>query len=240
MNRLTGISLAAAVLAGCLSCSSKAPQTAAAIANPHDLSGVWQIAQPMQALQTVDGKAPPLTADAQKTYDARRAATRAGDNSWDDAAKCKPPGEPRTLFENGWPFQIGQNDKRVTFMFQWNSAVRVVEMGLKLPDFAGPFFFGKSSGRWDGDTLVVDVIGIREEVALDSTGLPHTEDLKLTERFRLIDADTLEARLHFDDAATFTQAWDAVLTFKRQPETAIVEDHCLDRLNLPNSYRPTL
>lgn len=253
MNRLTGFGFAAATLLGCAACSQQTPTAttdsagntaatpaATATTRTPDLSGVWKIAQPIETLRTADGKEPPLTAAGRKTWDERQAATKQGDTSWDDTMKCKPPGEPRTLFEKAWPFQIGQTDQRVLFMFQWNSAIRVVEMGLKLPDYAGPFYFGKSSGRYEGDTLVVDVIGIREEVALDSTGLPHSDDLKLTERFRLRDANTLEAKLHIVDPATYSQPWDAVLTFTRQPEDSILEDHCLDRLKLPNSYRPTL
>jgi hypothetical protein len=224
------------------SCSSKStPPVSAVPAAPPDLSGVWAVTQPVTALRTTDGKEPPFTAEARKTYQERVAATAKGDRSWDDTTHCKPPGEPRSLFESGWPFQIGQTAERVMFMFQWNRDIRAVEMGLKLPDFAGPFFYGKSSGKWDGDTLVVDVIGVRDEVSLDSTGLPHSEDMKLNERFRLInEGKQLEARLRFDDPATFSTPWETVLVFNRQPDTAIVEDNCLDRLKLPNSYRPKL
>jgi hypothetical protein len=237
--------LALAVLAGAVVAWVRGPAGAdagsAAAGGRPDLGGVWALAQPVNALTTVEGQAPPLTADAQKAYQERLAATARGDRSWDTTLKCKPPGEPRSLLENGWPFQIGQADDRVVFMFQWNRYIRVIDMGLELPDFAGPFFYGKSSGTWDGDTLVATLIGPREETALDSSGLPHSEDLKLTERFRLIDGGRrLEARLHFEDPATFTAPWDARLVFERRPDDAIAEDHCLDRLQLPNSYRPKL
>jgi hypothetical protein len=145
------------------------------------------------------------------------------------------------LFENAWPFQIGESPQRVVFMFQWNRLVRVIDMGSALPEFAGPFYFGKSSGSWSGDVLVVHVIGVRGDVMLDSSGLPHGEDMKLTERFRLADGGkNLQLRLHFEDPEIYTRPWDAVLTFNRQPETSLVEDNCLDRANLPLSYRPTL
>jgi hypothetical protein len=229
----------AAALLLCLSCSS-GPVNPKPIELP-DLNGVWQINRPMVELLTADGKRPPLTAAALKTYEARIAVSKAGDTSWDNSMKCKPPGEPRTLFDKGWPFQIGQGTDRVTFMFQWNRYIRVIEMGAKLPDFAGPFFYGKSSGRWDGDTLVADVIGVREEVSLDSAGLPHSEDMKLTESFKLLNGGKqLEARIRVTDPATYTQPWEAVLVFNRMPDTFIVEDNCLDRLKLPNSYKPEL
>jgi hypothetical protein len=234
------VALAVLLVAGA-GCTAHKTPTAAAAPGPPDLSGVWQIAQSVSTLQTEMHEAPPLTAAAQKIYQQRLDASRAGDSSWDDTAKCKPPGEPRSLFELGWPFQIAQSPERVVFMFQWNRYVRVIEMGLKLPDFDGPFFYGRSTGAWDGDTLVAHVIGVREEVALDASGLPHTDDMKMLERFRLIDnGQRLEARIHFDDPATFTRPWDTILVFNRMPETAIVEDNCLDRLHLPNSYRPIL
>jgi hypothetical protein len=234
------IVLVSLLLSGAGCSSHKSPESPPTPKLP-DLSGVWQIAQPLTALTSESCGAPPLTPEGAKIYQQRVAASRAGDTSWDDTAKCKPPGEPRTLFEMGWPFQIGQSPERVVFMFQWNRYVRVIEMGLKLADFDGPFFYGRSSGAWEGDTLVAHVIGVREQVALDSTGLPHSDDMKMVERFRLINAgQQLEARIHFEDPVTFTQPWDTVLVFNRLPETAIVEDHCLDRLHLPNSYRPTL
>jgi hypothetical protein len=234
---------AVAVHLAVAACGTKAtaPAASPSVSTPPDLSGVWQIATPVTQLLTTDGKRPPLTAAALKVYETRIAASKAGDTSWDSSLRCKPPGEPRSLFDMGWPFQIGQGTERVSFMFQWNRYVRVVEMGLKLADFSGPYFYGKSTGKWAGDTLVVDMNSMREEVSLDSAGMPHTEDLKLNERFRLITGGKqLEARLQFDDPATFTQAWETVLVFNRMPDTAIVEDNCLDRLKLPNSYRPTL
>lgn len=240
--RLLSMCCVAFVLVACnKSTTENTTQSTSSAAIATDLSGVWRISSPTQALRTIDGKAPPLKPEAQKIYDERVAANAKGTRAWDTTLKCKPPGEPRALLENSWPFQIGQADDRVIFMFQWNRLKRVIEMGKQLPDFDGPFYFGRSSGAWQGDTLVATVIGVREQVALDSTGLPHSEDMKLIERFRLIDGGKkLEARLHIDDPATYTQAWETVLTFDRQPEDAIVEDNCLDRINPPNYYKPTL
>jgi hypothetical protein len=69
---------------------------------------------------------------------------------------------------------------------------------------------------------------------LDPSGLPRSEEMTLTERFRLTDAGTtLEARLHFEDPKTYTRPWDALLTFRRLPPgTRIVEDVCFERLKL--------
>ncbi len=233
---LTSLCVAMLALTGC----KKIEDQPVVATTQVDFNGVWKISAPITALKTVDGKAPPLTAEAQKLYDERIAATAKGDRSWDNTLKCKPPGEPRTLIENSWPFQIGVSDERVVFMFQWNRYVRVVEMGRELPEFDGPFFYGRTSGKWDGNVLVATAIGIREQVSLDSTGLPHSEDMKLTETFRLLDANKLEARIHIDDPVMYTQAWDTVLTFDRQPEDAIVEDNCLDRVNPANYYKPVL
>jgi hypothetical protein len=73
--------------------------------------------------------------------------------------------------------------------------------------------------------------------------LAHTGDLKLTERIRLVDADTLEDRITIDDAAYFSRPWEAMVTYKRQPSTIFTDDVCLDRLDagqpaLPSPARP--
>jgi hypothetical protein len=87
---------------------------------------------------------------------------------------------------------------------------------------------GTSNGHWEGDTLVAETTNISDRTLLDDL-VPHTNDLKVTERFRLVDADTLEDRMTIEDPYTFKRPWDALLTFKRQPDALFPEDVCLDR-----------
>lgn len=200
-----------------------------------DISGTWMSGKPVTALKTAQGEAPPLKPEALAIHAARLAQARRGDRSWDPVAKCKPPGEPRTMLESSWPFEIMQSPQRVDFLFQWNRLDRAIAIAATLErDALAPFYFGQSNARWDGDTLVVNMIAQKDGTMLDASGLPHSEDMVLTERFRTIDGGrTLEARLHIDDPATFTRPWDTVLTFRRMPAgTRIVEDVCMERLKL--------
>lgn len=202
-----------------------------------NLSGTWANSTSVTALKTTDGVLPPLNAKGLALYNAHLAATKKGDRSWDPVAKCKPPGEPRTLIEMSWPFEIMQSDKRIDFLFQWNRLDRAIFMADKQElDALAPYYFGQSIAHWEGDTLVVSVIAVKPNTTLDAAGLPHSEDMELTERFRLIDGNTLEARIHVVDPAFYTKPWDTILTFKRQPKgTRIVEDVCIERLKL-NDY----
>jgi hypothetical protein len=76
---------------------------------------------------------------------------------------------------------------------------------------------GDAKGVWEGDTLVVSSERISGVTLVDNI-VPHGYEMKVTERFRLIDEDTLENRITIEDAEYFTQPWETVVTYKRQPD----------------------
>lgn len=199
-----------------------------------DLSGTWVVEKPVTTLKTIQGKLPPLNREALAVYRAHVAAGLKGDRSWDPVAKCKPPGEPRTLVQDGWPFELMQSEGRVDFLFQWNRLDRAITIGTPKQANAGPFYFGQPVAHWDGDALVVESTDFKENTTLDAAGLPHTEDMVLTERFRLVNGGkNLEARIHVSDPDTYTRGWDTLIRFKRMPAgTRIKEDVCFERLKL--------
>lgn len=88
---------------------------------------------------------------------------------------------------------------------------------------------GLSRGKLAGDTLVVETSALRDSTLIDNSGLPHSDELKITERLRLRSADVLENRLRIEDPKTFTQPWETVVTYRRQQED-IRQDVCLDRI----------
>lgn len=202
-------------------------------AAPPNLNGVWQVASEIKELKTVDGKTPPLTAAAEKVYAANRARWAKGDLAFDPAAKCISPGLPRILYLP-YPFEIIQTSRRVHYMFEWNYWNRHIELRDMKLEVPYPLSLGISSGRWDGDTLVVDTIGLRgDNTLLDAAGMPHSQALKLTERIRLVDGGrALETRIRFEDPATFKEPWETVVRFRKLPAgTEIKEDICLDRID---------
>jgi hypothetical protein len=198
-----------------------------------DLSGVWRVSRPVTGLTTSDNKAPPLLAAAQKIYDERKAKLKAGDRTFDPSQRCKPLGQPRIMYESpDFPFEIMQTPRKLFVGYQWNRQPRFIYVNEQLT-FHSPVYYGFSEARWDGDTLVVEVRGIDDATFLDASGMPHSDSLKVTERYRLRNAGKqLEVRYAFDDERTFSKPWETVVTFDKVPDGRIVEDICVDRTGL--------
>lgn len=93
----------------------------------------------------------------------------------------------------------------------------------------GPMGFSK--GHWEGDTLVIETTQLLDTTLIDGAGIPHSDALKLVEHVRLRSPNVLENRIRIEDPATFTQPWETVVSYKRQPRgTHLEEDVCLDRI----------
>jgi hypothetical protein len=212
--------------------------TVAAAPRPADIGGTWVVEAPPQALRTSQGAVPPLLPAAAAAYAKTRAALAAGDRSFDGTQRCLPPGTPRVFLEPQ-PFEILVRPYQVTFLFQFQSMYRLVYMTDAQPELDLPRFMGQSIGRWDGDTLVIDTIGFKAGTALDASGLPHSENLHLTERLRLVDGGrTLENRIRIDDPQTYSTPWETTLRFRRQPGVVPGEDFCADRLRARAASNP--
>lgn len=237
LQRFGWAGLCGGLLASLTACGMKS--TAETAAEPDAraaIDGVWRIAQASDRLLTTDGSMPPLLPDLQELYEQHIAARHAGDRSWDPASHCRPLGEPRAMLELSWPFELHHSDDRADILYQWNRLDHVIPMAARHTRSTGNFYFGESVGRWDGDTLVIDVINVRADSMLDSSGMPHSPSLHLVERLRTInDGRNLEVSLHFSDPATFSSEWDARLIFDRDPGR-IVEDDCVERLQLNEYY----
>ena len=195
-----------------------------------DLTGVWSITSDDSTLKTVDGKTPPLTPAADAIYKKHLAEASKGDRSFDGVTTCLPPGLPRLMLEKE-PFEIMQRDKAVYFVSQVNRLPRRAYFNEKLPTDVDPEYLGFSVAKWDGDTLVIDSSGFRDITLLDDSGLPHSEDLHLTERYTLSkDGKELRARFTIEDPKTFTRRWEARAEYKKLPGYEIPEEVCADQL----------
>ena len=140
------------------------------------------------------------------------------------------PGVPRLMMLPS-PFEIVQRPDYVSIVFQWNGRYRGIDMSGKPLEVPFPVFSGFSAGHWDGDVLDVETRGVLGTTLLDAAGMPHSEDLVITERLRLIDnGRKLEDRMRFEDPATFTAPWETVVTYRKLQNTEIQEDICVDRL----------
>lgn len=209
---------------GAATCSA----TVQAANESSEFNGVWRVAKPISQLKAADGSAPPLLPEAQKLYRQRLTQLKSGDRSYDDTLKCKPMGEPRTAYDpEGGPFEILVNPKVVLFTYTWNRMVRFVYVNDRPVDVIGPTFYGTANAQWKGQSLVIDSQGFHDQTLLDAAGLPHSEDLHLTETYTLKNqGKILEERIRFEDPKTFTKPWEATITYRRLPDARIAEQVC--------------
>ena len=214
MNNNTRNTLAAAVLAAAGFLAASFAQAATP-----SLAGIWMLEGDFSTLKASDGKLPPLKPEAQRKYAAALAARKAGKPAFDTLTRCLPHGLPRLMFAP-YPIEVIQDAKQLTFLHEAHHMPRMVYVGDKLPanDDLDGNYMGFSAGHWDGDTLVIDSGGFNDITTLDKAGLPHSDQMTLNERMRLIDGGArLEDVITVTDAESYNKPWSVRVTFKRMP-----------------------
>ena len=202
-----------------------------------DLSGVWMKVGRFGFTK----EEPPMQPWAEAKYKAAREGEKdpeqKGRDDLDPSISCFPPG-PTRIFLVPRPFEIMQIPGRVLLHFEWDHWVRHIWTdGREHPQAKDldPTYMGHSIGKWDGDPLVVDTIGLNDKTWLDGLGHPHSDALHLVERIRRVDHATLQIDLTFDDPKAYTKPWTGEQVFKLRPgwdiaEQIICEDRLLDRV----------
>jgi hypothetical protein len=208
---------------------------------PPDISGTWL---PVESLSTPWPDPLPLTDSARQRY-------AAFDPDRDEPASfCMPLGTPRNTLSGTSPLEVLQTEDRVYFVFQpnlLNAETRRVYLGKPLPAADPdrlPTWLGTSSGRWQGDELVVETIEMEPQAILNGNGLSHLGGLKVTERWELA-RDSSRGRLLvnnlvLDDPATFTQPLRLKRVFAWAPDARLVEGQCSERLWIDQIWRNRL
>lgn len=211
-------------------CGQRSPEGAAPAParSPDDLLGIWVPDAAPREL-TANGAAPPLTADAAMVHAERKQRFAAGDAGYDPTTWCAGPGMPRIL-TMPYPFEIRRTGGHLAFIHGWYRWFRAVDLDGPAAQPRLPLTMGYPVGHWEGNTLVIRTVGLTDSTALDASGLPHSDQLVVTERLRVLDDGRLENRLSFEDPDTFTQSWETVLTFHRDPNARVDDDVCPDRL----------
>jgi len=202
--------------------------------NPPDLSGVWG---PYRGGRGGDPKlAPPpaspivLKPEYAKKYEARRAAEQESANRGEPLAtassQCLPYGVPSMMSVASYPIEIIQTPKQVTIIAEAFSEVRRIYLDkpqLKIGEVA-PGYYGRSVGRWEGDTLVVDTIGIKESVQYQR--MPHSDQMRITERIRLVAPDILHDQITIEDPVVLEKPLTYTLAYRRLQNYEMVEFVC--------------
>src|SRR5215472_3789644 len=170
-----------------------------------DLSGMWRVSG--KYLTNVAADLKPGEVPFQPWAEAVFKARQDGSHGMDDpAARCLP-GMPK-LNALPYPFKIFETPDTVVILYEGFTTFRQIHTdGRALPKDPQPFWMGYSVGKWEGDTLVVETIGMHGETWIDNAGHPHSDDLHITERFRRPDFGHLEIQMTFDDPKTYTKPW---------------------------------
>lgn len=200
---------------------------AAAHAAP-DLTGVWWTKGYQPTVKTVDGQLPPFLPAAAEAYRRSVQAQADGKPIPDSSTQCLPHGVPRLMYAP-YPILILQKPEQITFIHEVNHLVRLIYMGEQHPADLEPTYLGHSVGRWDGDVLVIDTVGLNDKTLIDRAGIPHSDALHVTERLRLVDGGkALEDTITIDDPKTFARPWDMRITFERRDDIRLMEYVCAE------------
>ena len=144
----------------------------------------------------------------------------------DPLAHCYMPGVPRIMYME-WPFQIVQARDHVAMIFEWTGIYRLIYTNGTPHDGRAQPWMGDSRGRWEGDTLVVDVSNHSDKTWFDMAGNFHSEALHLVERYTMLDPDTVQYEVTIEDPKVFTRPWKISMPLYRQPGVdRILEYHC--------------
>lgn len=155
-------------------------------------------------------------------------AKRKADNSKDNPeAHCLPMGLMQ-FHTQGFPRKFIQTPKLLVILYEASYGIRQIFLdGRPLPDNdPEPWYYGYSTGRWDGDTLVVESSGFRDDGWLDIDGTPMTEKAKMTERFRRVSYGRMEIDITVDDPKAYTKPWTVRHNQVFMPDQEIIEFIC--------------
>ncbi len=234
-----------------------APAPKAADGHP-DLSGLWERFGPgganpeFDALQSPDGGPPaatfwnlgaglrgglPYTPLAALLREERMADNQKNNPD----ALCLPMGLMQ-LHLHPQPRKIVQTPGLILIMYEGNEGLRqIFTDGRPLPtpgDELQPWWYGYSTGRWEGDTLVVETVGFRDDVWLDVLGSPLTSSGKMTERFRRLNFGTLQIEVTIEDPMAYKQPFTLRVNQRLFPDAELIEFICNENEKSIRHYDP--
>jgi hypothetical protein len=215
-------------------------QTARPVAVP-DITGSWEryggfFGAPTDAQRndpTIPPRAPqpPLKPEHLKEWQARVQAARDADAKGTPLAtnytNCLPDGMP-TMMGAMFPLEILQSRGQITIIEEAFTQVRriLLDQPQKAIGDVEPGFFGRSVGHWDGETLVVDTVGVKENVRFQNTS--HSKDMRIAERMHLVAPNILWNEITITDPVTLEKPWTVVYAYRRMPNYTLLEYICED------------
>jgi hypothetical protein len=208
--------------------------THAAGPGPHpDLMGAWGAMPGGQGI--VEGNEipyQPWAAKKQKeNYEKRMVVKVTNDphryDTGEPELQCYRPGVPRATYMP-FPFQIFQTPEQILIVYEYKGAIRTIYMNGK-SEPPSDTWMGWSTGRWEGETLVVDVTGFNDNTWFDRAGNFHSDELHVVERYTPVSPYHLQYEATIEDKKVFTRPWKISLPIYRrmEPNVQLVEFNCV-------------
>jgi hypothetical protein len=194
------------------------------------------LAAPVVALGTVGWVPPGLgVVEGEEIPYQAWAAERKIDNAanWldrDPEVKCYMPGVPRAMYLP-YPFQIVQGTNKIMMLFEFANAQRTINLDTVDP-YPGEAFMGYSVGRWEGDTLVVEVSNLTPYTWFDRSGNFHSDALEVVERYTPISRDAILYEATIEDSKVFTRPWTIRVPLYRrlEPNAQVLDFRCFEHV----------
>jgi len=181
------------------------------------------LGQPLRAIADLSN--PILQPWAREELKKRNDLVLSGDYAATPKERCWPIGVPGFLLYPVQPVYFVQSPKEVVLIWAEDHQVRHIYLNVPHSTRVTPSWFGESVGRYEGDTLVVDTVGLNTRTFIDSFLTPHTDKLHVVERFRIVDGGkAMEVQLHVEDPGAFTMPWNAIQRYRRVDEAGKATD----------------
>jgi hypothetical protein len=189
-----------------------------------DLSGVWRVKQSSYLTYVTSDLKP----EEIRPWAAALYKQRADDYRKDsDGIACLPPGPKAGISGLAFPMKIVQTPNLVVVLYEYETIYRqIFTDGRGLPEDPNPTWMGYSAGHWDGDTLIVTTAGYNDRTTIDLAGHPHTEALRMTERYHRRDVGHLDVQVTFEDPKAYTRPWTLPIEFTLMADGDLIEYVC--------------
>jgi len=146
----------------------------------------------------------------------------------DPTSRCLPAGIPRSVMLGLFPQQFVQTPTQLVILYEYMSTFRVIPFGVDHADDLLPSYMGNSVARWDGDTLVVDVVGFNDKTWLAGTGTFHSDALHIVERYTRVSRDRIDYEVTMEDPEVLTKPWSLRSSLMLREGTRVQEYVCAE------------
>jgi hypothetical protein len=216
--------------------AAAAPPASGTAPAPGTRGGALPPPRPVLVLDGREGRpenAPKLTPEYLAKWDVIRKSRMAGSDEFDPNARCVPAGMPN-MMSMTYGMEIQHTKDRITIYGELNDVYRRIYLDGRTPSpkvLDDPTFAGYSTGHWEGETLVVDTVAIREDALFD-TFSPHSEQFTVRERIRFASPGVLENQITSTDPKALVEPFQSVRTYRKAapPNDELREFSCAEGL----------